>query len=281
MSNMLKDAIAESLNNKKPLIWLDAEQFASSVLLKGKPFPWTRPTEFVSTYSQMQKLLTPGIAPVDIGRFLGAWLVENKGVLSEMRGKKRIRFALKKLLSMGEQRELIRDIVSALCQTVSEPVVLVLPPNGDLINWANQVANGAEPAEIDEMDIDSVSVYIADFLRTFNSLDIAGVVVQLPDQLEITPEYLDLYSPIRNLAKHYQWGFGVMARNPSSFSCDDENMDFIVSDHGRADVAMLEDDFWETGRHHANTHGFYAEVPKNLTSDLVLERIGMLKRSGS
>jgi hypothetical protein len=67
----------------------------------GKPFPWSNPTEFVSSYGQLQSLLKPGVALVNQGIFLKAWLDANPAALNEMSGKKCVRFAIKKLLGLG------------------------------------------------------------------------------------------------------------------------------------------------------------------------------------
>jgi hypothetical protein len=277
MANELLDAIEAGITNQKPLVWLEAEAYGAEVVRNGKPFPWTNPTEFVSSYGQLQSLLKPGVAPLNLGNFLKAWLDANPVALSEMRGKKRVRVAIKRLLGMDEPRSIIREIVSALCESISQPVVLVLPTNGELINWANQKANNAEAQELTEIDIDSVSVYLADFLRAFSGLNVAGVVVHLPEGTALNPELLDLYSPIINVAKHYHWAFGVQVSNPEEINDSDNVVDLVISDHAAANGQVLDAGFWEGAEAARPENGFYfGEVDAALLPEAVLARLATL-----
>lgn len=281
MANPLMDAIAEGNAIGKPLVWLDAEAYGEAVVLNGRVFPWTNPTEFVSGYGQLQSLLKPGVAPINLGNFLKAWLAANPMALNEMRGKKRVRFALKRLLGMEEMRAVIRDIVSALCLSVSQPVVLVLPPNGELINWANQQANGAEPQALTEIDIDSVSVYLADFLRAFSGLGVAGVLVQLPDGTAVNPELLDLYSPIINVSTNYHWALGMQVTQPAEVRDPDEVLGFVISEGAAAGGQVLGSDFWHAGSFNKLEQGFYfSRVDASLEPEIVLEHLAALKDGG-
>lgn len=279
MANALLDAIDTGCQLDKPLVWLDAEDYGSRVVLNDKPMPWSNPTEFVSAYGQIQSLLKAQVAPVHLGRFLRSWLEANPAALSEMSGKKRIRVALKRLLGMEEQRGAIREIVSALCDSCAEPVVLVLPPNGELINWANNRANGAEPVEIGEIDIDSVSVYLADFMRAFSGLDIAAVLVELPQGTAINPDLLDLYSPIVNVARHYHWALG-MATLGGVVEDPEQLLQFVVSDAAASGVTGLVQSgaLWREGLiNWQPPHFVYASVPQDMEPELVLERLAEIR----
>lgn len=283
MANQLLDAIQDGITADKPLVWLEAEAYGAAVVRNGKPFPWTNPTEFVSSYGQLQSLLKPGVAPINLGNFLHAWLDANPVALNEMSGKKRVRFAIKRLLGMEAPRVIIREIVSALCESVSQPVVLVLPTNGELINWANQKANpsmtqGAEPQELSDIDIDSVSVYLADFLRAFSGLNVAGALVQLPQGAAINPTLLDLYSPIVNVAKHYHWALGMQVESPAELNDSDEMLDLVISNHASASSRVLDENFWAGKKLAAPESDFYfGEVDASLQPEVVLDRLASLK----
>lgn len=278
MANILLDTIEQHNQIGKPLVWLDADEYGRRVVLKGKPFPWNHPTEFVNSYGQIQSLLRAQVAPVYLGRFLRAWLNENPAALSEMSGKKRVRFAIKRLLGNEDQRQLIREIVSALCDSRSEPVVLVLPPNAELINWANQMANGSDPVPLSEIDIDSVSVYLADYMRAFSGLNIAGVLVELPEGTDISPQLLDLYSPIVNVTKHYRWALG-MACSGGALDDPERLLQFVVSDHAVDGVTgvVQGEAFWHGQEIDWQPPNFvYARVPPEMSPELVLDRLAFL-----
>jgi hypothetical protein len=279
MANELLDAIEAGIASQKPLVWLEAEAYGAEVVRNGKPFPWTSPTEFVSSYGQLQSLLKPGVAPVNLGNFLKAWLDANPAALSEMSGKKRVRVAIKRLLGMDGPRAIIREIVSALCESVSQPVVLVLPTNGELINWANQKANAAEPQNLTDIDIDSVSVYLADFLRAFSGLNVAGVLVQLPEGTDINPELLDLYSPIINVARHYHWAMGMQV-SAASVSDPDEVLQYVIADTLQScpTGVVHSDALWNGEPANWLAPGFvYAHVAENMEPELVLARLTALR----
>ena len=279
MANQLLDAIAVGNELGKPLVWLDAEAFGSKVVLNGKPLPWHNPTQFVAAYGQLQGLLKAQVAPVHLGRFLHSWLEANASALREMSGKKRVRFAIKRLLGMDAQRRLIREIVSALCDSRSEPVVLVLPPNAELINWANDKANASGAVALSDIDIDTVSVYLADFMRTFSGLDVAGVLVELPEATHINADLLDLYSPIINVCQHYRWAMGMsvaggLRQDP------EERLQFVVSDQATDGVTGLvqSDAFWQGQTVDWQQPDFiYAAVPPEMEPERVLERLAEVR----
>jgi hypothetical protein len=148
-----------------------------------------------------------------------------------------------------------------------------------LINWANNSANGAEPAALTEIDIDSVSVYLADFLRAFSGLEVAGVLVQLPAGTAINPELLDLYSPVINVARHYHWAMGMQVTG-ADVTDPDEHLQYVIADTVQdCTTGILQaPSFWESGVSEYSTPNFvYAEVPADLQPELVLERLASLR----
>ncbi len=276
----MANALLECLKRKphgRPAVWLDAEDFGSEVLLSGKSFPWTQLTEFISAYGKLQSLLKFDVAPVDIGRCIAAWMQSNPGALYEMGGKQRIRYAIKKLLGLEGHRHLAREIVSALGKTLSQSLVIVIPENGELIRWAHRAANGVEVDEITGIDIDSVSVYLADYLRAFSGLEVRGVMIQLPAGASVNDELLELYSPIINVARHYQWAFGIQVKDPAEISPKEYSIDFAISDMCAVSPCglVLGDGFWQDG---AVTEAdfYFSRVPENLRPEQVLQRLERL-----
>lgn len=278
MANLLLDNIAQGIELNKPLLWLDSEAYAAKVMRGQSSFTWTNSTELVTNYSQMQSLLKPGVAPINLMNFFAQWLSENTIALNEMAGKKRIRVAIKRFLGLEQPRKQIREIVSALCATLNEPVVLVLPENGELIKWAHKAANGVEVEELTEIDIDSVSVYLADFLRCFSGLDIAGVLVQVPEQTDITPELLELYSPIINVSKHYHWALGMQVSGQCTINDREEILDFVINNQDLGCAKALNGDFWDKGEFKPIESGFYfSHIDTNLQPEMVLDRLAQLR----
>ncbi|MEM1141461.1 MAG: hypothetical protein AAF671_05635 [Pseudomonadota bacterium] len=273
MATEIREQIEHARINGNRLIGLIGDPFIESTILRGKPVPWTRPTEYVAHHSQMLSLLKPDLAVFDVQTFYRHWLEENFGVLSEMRGKRRIRFALKKLLSMDEPRALLRDLASALLNSVSQPLVLLLPENNEFVNWANMRANGGELREVTDLDTDTVSVYFADFLRTFSGLDLAGVILQLPQGSEIGSNLKELYSPVLNVCRLYQWSAGALAMTPSLLGDADLPLDFWISDHPRAPGYVLDESAWSSEQVKSSATLLFSCVPSGIDPGEAIDQI--------
>jgi len=271
MGTRFVDMLDEAREQGRTLICLQGDSFMESAILRNRPLPWTRPTEYVASYTQLMALLKPDIAVFDVELFLIGWLEQNHGVLAEMRGKKRLRFALKKLLGMEEPREVVRELVSALCASISQPLFLLLPPNARIVNWANMRANGGAQRSVGDLDIDSVSVYIADFLRAFSGLDIAGTLLQLQPGSDLDDGLQELYSPIINVAKHYRWSVGALAPSPGRVDPDLSILDFWIGEAPPATgIAVRSTDWDAPPRDHSSTL-LYVPVPGELAPDRVIE----------
>lgn len=270
MSPLLKSQLERARADGRNMVCLLGDDFMSSALLRGKPIPWTDATEYVAVYGQLMALLKPDVAMFDVMAFFKAWLGENNSALAEMRGKKRVRFALKKLLGMEEPRELMREIVDGLLATLSQPLFLLLPPNAEFLNWANMQANHTEERQISDFDVDTVSVYFADYLRTFSGLDIAGAIIQLPEGDSVDVTTAELYSPIINVAKHYRWSAGAVASQPSGVELDQVPLDFFFSDTA-ANASLLGAEAWSEDFSPASSSMLFANVPAVLAPALAAD----------
>lgn len=265
-----------------PPLWLDGEEFASGVMLAGAPWPWTRASEYINQYEKLGNLLRFDVASFPVAPCLSAWLEENPAALLEMRGKQRIRYALKRLLALEGHRHLARDIVTGLADSMVQPLVVELPDSTELLRWAHFAANSVTVDEVSEIDIDTVSVYLADYLRTFSGLDVAGVLVQLPDGSAVNDSLLELYSPLFNVARHYRWAFGIRVAAPQFIAPANFDLDYIITDSGALSCVQgrsLGSDFWDSGALPASAGDFYfAQVPAGMAPELVLERLARLRQ---
>ena len=274
MQPELSERIELARTNGKKVVCLLGDAFIESTILRGKPVPWTRPSEYVAHHSQMLSLLKPDITVFDVQMFYRYWLEENFGVLAEMRGKQRIRFALKKLLSMDEPRALLRELIGALLSSVSQPLLLLLPENNNFVNWANMRANGGEPREVTDLDTDTVSVYFADFLRTFSGFDLAGVMLQLPQRSDVGENVSELYSPVLNVCKLYQWSVGALALAPNFFNDEQLPLDFWLSDDPRAPGCVLKATVLEYDAAAPSSTLVFSAVPPDIDPASAIDQIG-------
>lgn len=270
MTQALRTHLESAHAHGKTMVCLRGDEFLSSALLNGKPVPWTQATEYVAAYGQLMALLKPDVAVFDVMAFFKAWLEENTHARAEMRGKNRVRFALKKLLAMEDPRELIREIIDGLLATLSQPVFLLLPPNAEFVNWANMHANNTAERQISDFDVDTVSVYLADFLRIFSGLDVAGAIIQLPEGESVGATTAELYSPIINVARHYRWSAGAVAPRPSEVELDQIPLDFFFSDTD-ANAGLLGADAWHQDYLPASSSMVFASVPALLPPALAAE----------
>jgi hypothetical protein len=199
-------------------LWLDHTAFTKRVLLPDGGIPYDTPASFMSYYIQANGLVKPDVAILDVQDIYRDWLRLNPVARTEMAGKKRLVFALKKMLEAPAPKTLLAEIILAVLSHLNGrlPVVLVLPSPRHWLAWANVEANGVEP-ELTEDSIGDASVYLADFIRYFSELELTGLL--LTEQAGHQPASeaeVELYRPLLNVAAHYRWSVGLQLPEPSS-----------------------------------------------------------------
>ncbi len=266
-------------------IWLNAHAFAEHVLCSGRALPWSKPTEFAENYKKLQGILAVERLSIPMMGFLDNWVAGHPHVLQTMTGKKRVRFAIKRLLTNTELRADLLELMTSCCAMVDAEVLLEVPSNASLISWAHGLANpGVTMEPLTELDIDSSSVYLADTVRQLKPAGIAGIVSTLSDADLAAGASAELYQPLANVAENYRWQFAF--RKPLVAAHFDSGQWYCLgdgSDSENSDMVSLPTSFWrskaEVGSALPGTW-YYSELPAFAEPEIVRSNIAHLRQLG-
>jgi hypothetical protein len=131
-------------------------------------------------------------------------------------------------------------------------------------------------SQIDEVAVDSATVYLTDFLREFSDSNIAGVLIKEADDAGLNSEQISLYQPIINIGDAYQWSIGVCAIG--SPAADFAALDLMISDNcafAGSIAKPLPEQFWYEGGSHEGDF-VYGKVPADAVPEKVLEALAGL-----
>ncbi len=264
-------------------LWLNAHAFAENVLNQGRVLQWHNPIEFAENYKKIQGIVSADRLSLPLMGFLDYWVDAHPHVLQTMTGKRRVRYAIKKLLTNEDMRQELRELVAACCAMVPCELLIELPSNAALIAWAHGLANpGEEVSGLSDLDIDSTSVYLADTVRQLKAAGIAGVVSTLSDADMAAGATVELYQPLMNVAANYHWQFAfrcpVMA-TAERFSAGDWHCLGGDMSSQRKDLISLPAAFWsaEASDELGDAPWYYAELPAFVEPEQVRQKLTQLR----
>lgn len=275
---------ATRLRADPPPLWLDAQAYAARLLAGGRA-PWLEVTACVAWYGRWLGLLKPDVAELPLAPIVAAWLETHPGLCEAMAAKSRTGFALRTLVADAELREHLLTLTRALRTASRLPLVLVLPSPRVWLALAYRQAHGGT-TEIEEDDIDSAAVHIADFLRGFGD---AGIDALLLDERDdgIAAAPLALYQPVLNVADHYHWACGLRLADGQGIAGDGDGdgvdrLVFVIAPQpitGAVNGVSLPAGFWSGDAAPALTgQAFHhAEIPVDAEPERVLERLALLR----
>ncbi len=269
-----------------PRLWIDFNTYAKKLLLGEGENPWSTPASYMSFYGQAHGLVAAEIVVIDVWDLFQHWFEEDKDALPSMAGKRRATVALKKMLEAYQPRELLAEVITAMSNNYGDtiPMVLVMPSPRSLLVKAHKAANAVD-VEPDEMNVDTASMYVADYLRYFSELNIAGVLlVEDPDLMPTCGEELDWYQPVYNVAHHYRWSVGVKLPVVIDDFDVPETIDFsIMPIEPKAGSGVtgidITNSIWDgEGGVSAPEKGFYyLSIPEDSKPEYVLEILSNLR----
>ena len=196
-------------------VWLKSSAYTRRLLLGESADPWESASKYLSYFSQAQGLLKPDVAVIEVGELFDSWLGRNSGVRTELAGKRKLSFPLRKLLEQSQPRELLAEIIEAVLAQVrgQVPVVLAMPSPRRWLQHANRLA-GRDDIAVDQDSIEDAAMYIADLARAVSAYNVGGLFLEEGiDEEMVDPTDLELYRPIINVAKHYRWPLAVRLGN--------------------------------------------------------------------
>lgn len=278
-----------SSGDGSPRLWIDFNAYTKKLLLGENENPWASPASYMSFYGQAHGLVKAEIVVLDVWDLFQHWMQEDDEAIPSMAGKRRVTVALKTMLEAFAPRELLAEVITAMSNNYGDavPMVLVLPSPRLFLAKAHKAANGVD-VEPDESNIDTASMYLADFLRYFSETNLSGVLLMEDSALMPTNgSELSWYQPVINVAKHYRWTVGVYLPSvDTDFSVPDDINFTIVSNEPGAEVNAMGVDItsqlWngQDTEEVLDSEGkafYYLTIPTDAKPESVLETLSSLR----
>ncbi|MFW2003736.1 hypothetical protein ACG9ZC_00385 [Acinetobacter baumannii] len=270
---MSNQTLTQLLNSGRKILWLDYSDYADVLLAQGNT-PWLDVATYVALKRTAQSLLRSDVIQLPVESVCAAWVAAHPALREEMASKKRTGFALKTLLADAALREHLLALVNGLRASFANiPLALVCPTPHAWMTHAYQLAHGTHSSlALDEEDVDSGSVYIADFLRIFGE---SGVdILLLQESVNISP-MLELYQSVFNVAAHYRWDAGIQVTGEIA----ENSLDFVISPQPNTLGRELAAECWidETVPDYPDNGFFFVRVPADAKPERVLTRIAQLR----
>lgn len=261
----LATVIATPQSGRRHAVILDHLDYSQKVILQNRPLPWGDPMAYANFIGQAQGLLKPDAALLHLDRFYEQRIASTPALQEAMSAKTRTGYALRTLLADASTLELVTGLAKTFSQTQRDPVVLHVPSP---IAWlaATHVFSGKEDAgELDADDAENASMYIADWLRNFSTLPIAGVLLddRKPEGIEqLASVGIEVYTPIINVVDNYRWTLGLRTEDSITFR------------ETERDGHVVEDDFWTSSNLELPEAGFYfAQLPATAVPEDVVTQV--------
>ncbi|HPB73000.1 MAG TPA: hypothetical protein PLX71_08475 [Phycicoccus sp.] len=209
-----------------PLV-IDHGDYGRAVLLQGQPVPWREVPALAGYLRQVQALLDPDVAYVDVEAMMLGGLAARPELCAAMAERTRTGYALRTLLADETELDLVRVTVTTVGDVLRRRVALAVPSPVRFLASAHEVA-GTARAEVSEDNADSASLYLAEWLGRLGgcpiemvlldaraSAALAGVEVEVEERLET-------YTALTNVAAHLGWSIGLRTSTGIEFPPDSE-----------------------------------------------------------
>lgn len=261
----LADVIARPPSGRARAVLIDGHDYAQSVFLQGRPVPWQDPMAYSNFLGQAQGVFKSDLALLNLDRFYAHQLESNSELRVALSAKNRTGFALRTLLADAGTTARVLEFATIFVKTQRAPVVLQIPSP---MQWlARTQRYSATPGELDADDAENSSMYVADWLRSFAALPLAGVLLDdrplgAGDENPVVP--LETYSPIIGVTEHYGWTLGL--RRGASVEFTGTGASGVVTLPG----------FWLDDQDPPPGDFLVGEIPATAVPEVVVTRIAAL-----
>lgn len=271
----------EELLAARAALWLDYADYAGA-LLAGGSVPWLDASALIAWQRKAQGLLRSDVVELPLGAVAAAWLAAHAPLREAMRAKRRAVFPLRTLLADEAWRAHLAELAGGLrASFAAQPLALACPSPRRWLLDAYQAAHGEAP-EIDDDEVESAAVYLADFLRCFGETGVDLLLLQESDASEPgEAAALAAYQPVLNVAAHYRWSAGLSAP-AGRYAGGEAPLDFVVAPQpavARYAAQLVPAAYWSGGEAPpCPPGGFrYAGIPGDAQPEAVLQRLAALR----
>lgn len=275
-------AFLDNASARQPL-WLDYTAYAGALLAGGK-IPWLDVGACVAWQRKAQGLLKAEVVTLPLAPLINAWIAAHPQLVKAMGEKKRLLFPLKTLLADAALRAHLVELLAGLRSSFAKlPLALVLPSPRQWIALAYAQAHGsADGIEVGADEIDSASVYVADFLRAFGDSGLDVLLLEETADAPISAADLEWYQPVINIAAHYRWELGLHLPGAATDLGAGSGFHFVIASTpltGFRSGLATNAEFWSgAAAPECPADGFrFAEIPAHANPETVLDRLGVLR----
>lgn len=270
--------LCERLASGQSTLWIDADAYAEHLLANGSA-PWTDATGLIAWHRKVMSLLNGDVAALSVGRIAEAWIEHDAGTREAMALKRRTGAPLRALLAGDALRGHLLDVVGGIGHGVAgRPLALVVPSPRSWLLHVHTVAHGETP-EIDEDDVESAAVYMADFLRIFAEAGVDAVLLDPGhDAIGAQAPTVETCAPVLNLAERYGWDVGARLPGTDPAPAMAHGWPFVVAGHDMTPTPtglVAGAAHWDDGAAlQAPTGGFvFCTVPARMRPETVMANL--------
>ena len=262
------NVVAAPSSGRPKAVVFDHHDYASAVILRGRPVPWENATAYAAFFGQAQGLLRPDAALLDLNRLYGHLAAGNTALENAMAARSRTGFALRTLLGDKDVSRAVLDFATVFAKTARQPVVLRIPSPMEWLMRTHHFSGADGTSELDADNAENASMYVSDWLRAFAGLPIAGLLLDNRTPAGASRKMtvpVEAYTPIANVAGNYRWTLGQL---------DDERVQL----HGETALgAYIPSRFWlEPGVELPAGDFYLSEIPSAAPPEAVLARLETL-----
>lgn len=290
MSQSLAETLPNGTGKASLAIWLKASGYARRLLLGPSGDPWLSASQYLNFFTQAQGLLRPDVAVVEVSDFYQSWLRRHPDLMEEITAKRSTTYPLRKLLELEDPRRLMVEVLEAVGATLRGqiPMILALPTPRAFLNEVNRWV-GRDTSEVDEDDLESAAMYMADFMRAVSNLPVGGLLLEDgPGEDACLAEDIAACSPLVNVAKHYRWALVVRlvgSGEPEVLAATGEVADAIITNAaagvpaGKAIGIDVGTALWVNGALPSSDpwRFAFAEIPPDRSPEAVLDALARLR----
>lgn len=273
--------IIERYQEGSGLLWVDFLDYAQRLFsLAGS----VAVQDLVMTISQGQSLIRSDVVSVS------AKAVYSQLSLGSVHEEIRALESIQKVFANAEPKTRLAAVLKGVAAVIGRecPLVLQVPSPKQ---WIKGMMPPNSSWDTDPYLLDGASVYMAEFLRDFSDVGISGLVIQEKEPGDNLAELLDIYQPVSNVARHYQWSFGFEWEGAFPVPLDDllPLVDFLllptcqqssVEDFWKNRVPVgggLTDSFWASGELESmsSSRFGYGAIPAGANPENVLRILAL------
>ncbi|OJK06331.1 hypothetical protein BRY75_13540 [Acinetobacter baumannii] len=206
MTGLLSEKLPQPDGRGSLRTWLKADAYAKRILLGSSTAnPWQSISAYVTWFAQAQNLTKSDVGVISIAEVFDRQIEQEGGLATKLGNRKKAKVAIRRLIESENARALLNEVLQAVLDQTSQPIVISIPSPKAWLYHAAQLAE-LDTTEIESDDIEDAAAYIADLLRALSSHSIAGILLEeAEDDCLWSADLVRYYRPLLNVAQHYRW----------------------------------------------------------------------------